>query len=139
MRRKTIILVFLVALAFAPSHLVEAQQLKQIFRIGFLLGSSGGESNLRGLRRGLRELGYVEGKNITIEYRSAEGKLDRLPALAAELVRLKVDVIVTNGTPAATAAKNATKTIPIIISGGTDPVATGLVQVSLDQGGISRA
>ena|SRR5947208_17161956 len=85
MRRKTIILVFLVALAFAPSHLVEAQQLKKISRVGFLAGASG-EDNLRGLRQGLRELGYVEGKNITVEYRSAEGKLDRLPALAAELV-----------------------------------------------------
>src|SRR4029077_17938306 len=76
-----------------------------------------------------------EGKNIAFEYRGAEGKLDRFPALAAELVRLKVDVIVTQGTPAAAAAKNATNTIPIIMTGGTDPVATGLVPSLARPGG----
>jgi putative tryptophan/tyrosine transport system substrate-binding protein len=131
MRRKTIIVGLLVALAFARSHLAEAQQAKKIFRIGYLTGS-GGESSLR---QGLRELGYVEGKNIIIEERFAEGNFDRLPALAAELVRLKVDVIVTRSTPAAVAAKNATSTIPIILAGGTDPVATGLVSSLARPGG----
>jgi len=124
MNTKTIIVVLLVVLAFASSHRAEAQQPKKVSRIGYLATVSGGESSLR---QGLRELGYVEGKNITIEDRDAEGNFDRFPALAAELVRLKVDVIVTQSTPAAVAAKNATSTIPIIMAGGTDPVATGLV------------
>src|SRR5215475_14961062 len=123
MGMKTII-VLLVGLLLAS--VADAQQPKKIPRVGFLAGASG-EPNLRGLRQGLRELGYVEGKNITIEYRVSEGEFDRFNARAAELVRLKVDVIVTQGTPAAAAAKNATSTIPIIMSGGTDPVATGLV------------
>jgi putative ABC transport system substrate-binding protein len=113
-----------------------AQQTKKISRIGFLAAnSSSGENNVRVLREGLRELGYKEGKNFTIDYRSAKGKFDQLPALAAELVRLKVDAIVIQGTPAAVAAKSATKTIPIIISGETDPVATGLVPSLARPGG----
>jgi putative ABC transport system substrate-binding protein len=131
---KTIV-VLLVGLALASGYLAEAQQPKKISRVGFLAGSSEGKSNLRGLRQGLRELGYVEGKNITIEDRWAEGNLDRLPALAAELVRLKVDVIVTNGTPAAVAAKNATSTIPIIMTAGIDPVVAGLVPSLARPGG----
>jgi putative tryptophan/tyrosine transport system substrate-binding protein len=124
------------ALLFALCSSVEAQQTKKVPRIGFLAtNSSTGENNLRALRQGLRELGYIEGKNFTVEYRSGEGKLDQLAALAAELVRLKVDVIVTQGTPAAVAAKSATKTLPIIISGGTDPVATGLVPSLARPGG----
>ena len=121
---KTIVVLLI---GFALASFAEAQQPKKIPRVGFLGGASG-EANLRGLRQGLRELGYVGGKNIIIEYRLSEGELDRFHALAAELVRLKVDVIVTQGTPAAAAAKNATSTIPIIMSGGTDPVATGLVE-----------
>jgi putative ABC transport system substrate-binding protein len=131
---KKAMVVWLVALALASVHPAEAQQLKKIPRVGFLAGASG-EANLRGLRQGLRELGYVEGNNIIIEYRVSEGEFDRFPALAAELVRLKVDVIVTQGTPAAAAAKNATSKIPIIMSGGTDPVATGLVQSLARPGG----
>jgi putative tryptophan/tyrosine transport system substrate-binding protein len=131
MGKKTII-ALLIGLALAS--LAEAQQPKKIPRVGFLGGASG-EANLRDLRRGLRELGYVEGKNIIIEYRVSKGEFDRFHALAAELVRLKVDVIVTQGTPAAAAAKNATSTIPIIMSGGTDPVATGLVQSLARPGG----
>src|SRR5215475_5223833 len=131
MGMKTII-VLLVGLLLAS--VADAQQPKKIPRVGFLAGASG-EPNLRGLRQGLRELGYVEGKNIIIEYRVSEGEFDRFHALAAELVRLKVDVIVTQGTPAAAAAKNATSTIPIIMSGGTDPVATGLVQSLARPGG----
>ena len=85
--------------------------------------------------RELRALGYVEGKNIAFEYRYAEGKLDRLPALADELVRLKVDVLLTPSTPAAVAAKNATKTIPIVFYSGSDPVAAGLVDSLARPGG----
>jgi len=127
------ILVALIATCFRA----EAQQPKKIFRIGFLGGAEvpNAEEHLLSLRQGLRELGYVEGQNITIETRFSEGKIDRLPALATELVRLKVDVIVTQSTPAAIAAKNATNTIPIILSGGTDPVATGLIPSLARPGG----
>ena len=83
----------------------------------------------------LRELGYVEGKNIAIEYRSADNKLDRLPALADELVRLKVDVILTPSPPAALAAKNATRMIPIVFNSISDPVALGLVDSLARPGG----
>ena len=138
--RKTALASILFAGALLPlAVIVEAQQPKKNFRIGFLgggseVGAPGGE-NLLGLRQGLRELGYVEGQNITIETRFSEGKIDRLPALATELVRLKIDVIVTQRTPAGIAAKNATSTIPIILTGGTDPVATGLVSSLARPGG----
>ena len=96
--------------------------------VGFLNGTSpdGFASQVNGFRQGLGELGYVEGKNIVIESRHAEGKPDRIPALAAELVRLKVEVIVTGGGGGATrAAKEATKTIPIVMAGDVDPVGQG--------------
>jgi len=86
-------------------------------------------------REGLRELGYVEGQNIAIESRWAEGNYDRLPGLAAELVRLKMDLIVTYGTPASQAAKRATGTIPIVMAGAIDPVASGLVTIVARPGG----
>ena len=122
------IFVSLLATVLLISVPTRAEQTKKISRIGFLAtNSSSGKNNVGTLREGLRKLGYGERKNFTIDYRSAEGKFDQLPALAAELVRLKVDVIVIQGTAAAVAAKNATRTIPILISGGTDPVATGLV------------
>jgi putative ABC transport system substrate-binding protein len=115
----------------------EAQQPKKVPRIGFLSANSPSSTKetVEGFRRGLRELGYVEGKTITVEYRYAEGKLDRLPDLAAELVRLKVDVIFTAGTLATMALKGATTTIPIVITGGTDPVATGVVASLARPGG----
>jgi len=110
----------------------EAQQTKKIpARIGYLsvnyLSATGVREQIEAFQQGLRELGYVEGKTIAIEYRFAEENVDRLPDLAAELVRLKVDLIVVQSTPAALAAKAATTTIPIVIAGGTDPVATGVV------------
>ena len=83
------------------------------------------KARIEAFRQGLRELGYMEGKNIAIELRSAEGKFDRLPALAAEIVRLKVEVIVTGGPAATRAAKEATVTIPIVMTQDTDPVGNG--------------
>src|SRR5215813_4280216 len=102
-------------LLLAASTFAEAPQTGKVSRIGFLIPVSLSTLSARveAFRQGLRELGYVEGKNIVIEWRSAEGKADRLPALAAELVRLKVDVIVTVGPPATRPAKQATVTIPI--------------------------
>ncbi|MEK7362971.1 MAG: ABC transporter substrate-binding protein [candidate division NC10 bacterium] len=106
-----------------------AQQPEKVPRIGyFSAGSpSGAPHLLEAFRKGLRELGWVEGQNIVIDYRFAEGRSDRLPDLAAELVRLKVDIIVALATPAAAAAKNATQTIPIVMIGAYDPVGIGLV------------
>ena len=86
-------------------------------------------------RQGLRDLGYVEGRNVVIEYRDAEGKSERLPALAVELVALKVDVIVAPPTPAALAAKQVTKTIPIVFAAVSDPVSSGLVTSLARPGG----
>src|SRR5438477_10391821 len=93
-----------------------AQQAGKIYRIGILetIPAARNAANLDALRKGLRELGYVEGRNLVIEYRSADGRAERFPDLASELVRLKVDLIVTRGTPAAIAVKNATETIPVV-------------------------
>ena len=115
----------------------EAQPPGRIFRIGYL-GSpspSAGSHLVDAFRQGLRDLGYVEGQSIVIEYRWAEGKYDRLPDLAAELVRLKVDVIVAAGTPAGPAAQQATKTIPIVMGLSGAPVETGLVASLARPGG----
>jgi putative ABC transport system substrate-binding protein len=131
---KTII-VLLVWLAFASVHLAEAQESKKIPRIGFLASGFNGENTLRILRQGLRELGYVEGKNILIEYRYAEGKAERFPDLAAELVHLTVDIIVANVAAGALAAKKATRTIPIITVTSADPVGSGLVASLAHPGG----
>ena len=119
-----------VAIAFAICGAVaEAQQPKNVPRLGYLSAShcSSRRLNADALRQGLRDLGYVEGQNIAIEYRWTEGNLDRLPALAAELVRLKVDIIFAAGGTAGRAAKKATSAIPIIFVGAVDPVATGMV------------
>jgi putative ABC transport system substrate-binding protein len=106
-----------------------AQQAGKVYRIGFLGNSTAAlEANLLGpFREGLRDLGYIEGQNIMIEYRWAEGKYERFPALTAELIALKVDVIVTAGTPASLAVKQAATSIPLVMVAVGDPVATGLV------------
>jgi ABC-type uncharacterized transport system substrate-binding protein len=124
--------IFLAALSPA-----EAQQPKKVPRIGLLgvVSASAAEGRIEAFRQGLRELGYVEGKNIVIEYRTAEGKLERLPALAAELVRLKVDVIVTRGPPPTRSAKEATSTIPIVMGSDIDPVGNGFVASLARPGG----
>jgi ABC-type uncharacterized transport system substrate-binding protein len=112
----------------------EAQQATKIPRIGLLRAGAPSDPSVEAFRQGLRQLGYVEGQNIVIEVRYAEEKLDRLADLAAELVRLKVDVIVVQGPQAIPAAKNATKTIPIVM-GSPDPVGTGLVASLARPGG----
>jgi putative tryptophan/tyrosine transport system substrate-binding protein len=106
-----------------------AQPSAKTYRIGFLGVTSYAEYRylVDALRMGLRQLGYEEGKNIAIEYRWAEGRFDRLPVLAAELVKLNIEVLVTHSTAGALAAKRATSTIPIVMAAGADPVATGLV------------
>jgi putative tryptophan/tyrosine transport system substrate-binding protein len=121
-------IVFVVAL-LAVAVIVEAQQPAKIPRIGILTPdpASARASQFEAFRQGLRELGYIEGQNIAIEWRSAEGRSDRLPVLAAELVSLKVDVIFTSTTPAVRAAKQATTMIPIVMAVGGDPVAGGLI------------
>ena len=126
----------LTLLILAATTCTEAQQPTKIPRIGYLTAATEGQSvRIEAFRQGLRELGYVEGKNIVIEYRYAEGVADRFPNLAAELVKLKVDIIVVSGTPATQAAKNATKTIPIVMSSVTDPVGTGLIASLAHPGG----
>ena len=115
----------------------QAQQPKTIPRVGFLATVSPNtiSSRVEAFRQGLRDLGYVEGKNLVIEYRYAEGKADRLPALAAELVRLKVDVIVTAAPPPTRAAREATATIPIVMGFDDDPVGSGFVASLARPGG----
>jgi putative ABC transport system substrate-binding protein len=122
---------------FAASSTAKAQQTGKLYRIG-LLGPANASSWARyiaALRQGLRELGYEEGKNLVIEYRWAEEDLDRLPALASELVNLKVDLIVTDGTPGSRAAKQATTTIPVVMAAVGDPVRSGLVASLARPGG----
>ncbi len=126
--------VLILGLLAAP---LAAQQAIKVFRIGFLALSRAPNPHLHeAFLRGLRDLGYVEGHNLVIEYRDAEGKFERLPALAAELVALKVDVIVTGGgTPTALAARQATRTLPIVFASAPDPVTDGLVKSLARPGG----
>ena len=135
--REKIIGFALTAVILVSVHLAEAQQPAKIPRIGYLTASSlsVNPARIEAFRQGLRELGYIEGKNIVIEWRSSEGKADRLPALAAELVRLKVDVIVTSGPVATRAAKEATTTIPIVMAQDIDPVGSGFVASLARPGG----
>jgi putative tryptophan/tyrosine transport system substrate-binding protein len=121
------------------SRAARAQPTAKIARIGFLSFNSGGDPRGRdGFARGLRELGYIDGRNIVVEYRDADGKAERLAALAAELVALKVALIVAPSTPAAQAAKQATMTIPIVFAGAADPVADGfVVSLALPGGNVT--
>jgi ABC-type uncharacterized transport system substrate-binding protein len=125
---KKIILLALCSMLLAPCSAVEAQQPNKVARIGFLDTSTAAASAIRleAFWQEIRKLGWIEGKNITVEYRFAEQDSKRMPELAADLVRLKVDLIVVVGTSAALAAKSATTTIPIVLTGG-DPVAAGLI------------
>ena len=138
MKRKIIVLT-LCAMLLALCYSASAQQPKKVPRIGYLSSGDAASESTRfeGIRLALRERGYIEGQNIAIQYRYAEGKRDREPGLAAELVRLKVDIIlVTGGGPGIRAAKNATKTIPIVMTGeGPDPVEAGLIESLARPGG----
>ncbi len=131
-------IVHLVILSFCvlvAAFVTEAQQAEQVYRIGVLSPGSPPPGPLEAFREGLRDLGYVEGRTIVVEWRFAEGKNERLPSLAEELVRLKVDVIFAVNTPAAWAAKKATTTIPIVIARLADPTKTGLVPSIARPGG----
>jgi putative tryptophan/tyrosine transport system substrate-binding protein len=138
MRKAGVLSILFVVVLLAVAVTAQAQQPKKIYRIGYLLpGNPTTESaDSEAIRLALQELGYIEGQNIAIEYRYAEGKRDRFPELAAELVRLKVDIIVVDGgNNPARALKNATKTIPIVMTGGSDPVEAGLVESLARPGG----
>jgi putative ABC transport system substrate-binding protein len=129
--------ILVVAVLLAVGVIADAQQPKKLPRIGFLSAASSSAISARveAFRQGLRELGYVEGKNIFIEWRFAEGKSDRLPSLAAELVRLKVDVIVAEAPTSTRSAKQATVTIPIVMMFDDDPVGSGFVASLARPGG----
>jgi putative tryptophan/tyrosine transport system substrate-binding protein len=137
MKKAAVPSILVAVLLLALGVTAEAQQPTKVPRIGFLgsLSASSDPSRAEAFRQGLRDLGYVAGKNIVIEYRYADGKPERLPGLAAELVRLKVDILVARGAPAAHAAKNATSTIPIVMGNAADPVGTGLVASLARPGG----
>jgi putative tryptophan/tyrosine transport system substrate-binding protein len=139
MKRAAVPSILAVVVLLALGMTAEAQQPKKVPRIGYLSPRDPATESARseGIRQALRELGHIEGHNIAFEYRYAEGKQDRQPELATELVRFKVDIIVVSGgTPLILAAKNATKTIPIVMTGGgIDPVAAGLVESLARPGG----
>jgi len=135
---------FFSAIFLAVVHPVNAQQAGKVWKIGVLVSTTRALNASRedNLWQGLRQLGYVEGRNVALEYRYADGQLNRLPQLAAELVGLNVDVLVVSGTRAAVAAKQATNTIPIVLAGVGDPVQAGLVNSKTHPGtnvtGLSR-
>ena len=132
-------IIILGGLAGASPLGVRAQQQRKVWRVGFLavpLRPVPLESSRYGaFAQGMRELGYVEGENLVIEWRFADGKAERLPNLAAELVELKVDVLVVSGTPATSAAQRATSSIPIVMGTTSDPVGSGFVQSLARPGG----
>jgi putative ABC transport system substrate-binding protein len=132
MKKAAVPSIVVVVTLLAVTVVAAAQQAKKIPRIGYLFT---GLLAPKEFLQALRELGYVEGKNIVVEFRSAEGREEKLPALAAELASLNVDVIVAPGTASARAARQATKTIPIVYTGGADPVAIGLVASLARPGG----
>jgi putative ABC transport system substrate-binding protein len=139
-RMKTVLLLLLL---FISSIQIAAAQQPKIYRIGYRSPTDPATDSIRSeaIRLALRELGYIEGQNIAFEYRFAQGKLHRLPELAAELVRIKVDVlVVAGGDPLIRAVNNVTQTIPIVMTGqGSDPVAAGLVESLARPGGKSPA
>ena len=139
MKKAAVPSILVAVILFALAVIAEAQQPKKVPRIGYLSNADAATDSARaeGIRLALRELGYIEGQNIAIEYRYAEGRSDRAPELAAELVRLKVDIIVVaTGDTWIRAAKNATKTIPIVMAGqGSDPVRAGHVESLARPGG----
>jgi putative ABC transport system substrate-binding protein len=131
---------FAVALALGtltPALIGETQPARKVYRIGVLETTSQDQNaaNVAALRQGLRDLGYVEGQNLVMEYRSADGRLERFPELAAELVRQRVELIVTRGTPAALAARNAAAAIPVVMASSGDPLGSGLVASLAHPGG----
>jgi putative tryptophan/tyrosine transport system substrate-binding protein len=135
MKKKITLLTFC-AMLFALCFSVQAQQPAKVYRIGLLTwGAPPPPSSPTPFDQGLRQLGYIEGQNIAIERRYASGQMDRFPELALDLVRLPLDVILTQSFPAALAAKQATSTIPIVVMGAGDPVATGLVASFARPGG----
>jgi putative tryptophan/tyrosine transport system substrate-binding protein len=137
MKKAALLSILVAAVQLAVEVMAQPEQSTKIPRIGILssLSPAAVSARMDAFRQGLRELGYVEGKNLVIEYRYAEGKLDRLPALAAELVRLKVDVIVTGGPAVNRSAKESTVTIPIVLSFDNDPVGNGFVASLARPGG----
>jgi putative ABC transport system substrate-binding protein len=136
MKSKKVFCLVVGILLIALGSAAEAQEAKKVPRIGrIIFAASPNPARHEAFLQGLRELGYIEGKNIVLEYRHAEGKLDRLSALAAELVRLKVDIIVTSGATVTRAAKEATSTIPIVMAQDPDPVGNGFVASLARPGG----
>src|ERR1043166_9832927 len=138
--KRHVLLVSVCALLFVFGALVNAQQPKKVARVGYLaaVSSTADAPRLEAFRQGLRDLGYIEGQNIMIEYRHEGKGFERLPELAAELVGQKPDVLVGVTTNAALALKNATTTIPVVFMGVTAPVTAGLVE-SLPRPEIGRA
>jgi putative ABC transport system substrate-binding protein len=135
--RKAVFLILLVVVLLTVAVIAEAQQSTKVPRIGYLGLSvpSANVARIEALRQGLRDLGYVEGKNIVVEWRWAEGKADRVPGLAVELVKLKVDVIVTQGPAVTRLVKEATVTLPIVMGFDNDPVGNGFVASLARPGG----
>jgi putative tryptophan/tyrosine transport system substrate-binding protein len=138
MKKAAVPSILIAVVLLALGVIAEAQQPKKVPRIGYVSGTGDPKTPgplVGGFRQGLRDLGYIEGKNILVEYRYAEGKLDRIPGLVAELVQLKVDVFVSATLTAILAAKQATKTIPIVMLINVDPVAAGIVDSLARPGG----
>jgi len=136
MRRREFITLFgSMTVANVRSLHAHAQSTTKVWRVGVLDTTSARSANVEAFRNALSQLGYVEGQNLIIEYRSGEGRIERFPELAAEMVRLRVDIIVTRGTPAVIAAKNATKTTPIVMAAIGEPMETGAVASLARPGG----
>src|SRR5215467_77914 len=129
MKRAAVGSIAVAVILLAVAVIAEAQQPKKVVRIGILAAPSRAyfAARIKAFQEGLRDLGYIEGVNVSFESRFADGELERLPELAAELVSLRVDVVMTASEPAIRAAKDATSTIPIVFAAASDPVQTGLV------------